>query len=67
MPPFVFLPQKSKILLPPIYRKNRMEHTVCETTKVNISNLLRGWQITRGLKGQMFKNPSLVNKGINLL
>ena len=23
---------------------------VCETTKVNISNLLRGWQITRSLK-----------------
>ena len=39
-----------------------MKDILYETTKVNILNLLRGWQTTAGFKGQWFKKASLVNK-----
>ena len=63
-PLFYIPPSKIRNSGSPIYRKNNMEYIICETRKMNISNLLRGWQITKGLIGQWFKETSLANKNI---
>ena len=39
-----------------------MEHNVCEIAKVNISNLFRGWQITRGFMNNGLKSHLLSTK-----
>ena len=44
-----------------------MKQIVGETTKVNIPNLLTGWQTTAVFKGQWFRKSSLANKNVHLI
>ena len=60
-PPFALPLHKSKNLSPPLTEKSHVEHFMQKYTPGNIPNVFRGWEITAGFIGQLFKNTSILS------